>query len=305
MERAETSGKALGTVYTAISGALLAVSFIFAQYLLEYMTPEMMELAWFAAAAVLAIIVAAIARKANPFYYLRANLKEGIFLGLTNGTAALLWAFSIKLTNASMTAFFLRFTTIFIIIIGIFFLKERLQAWEIIGAAIAIFGAFTLSFKEPSAIHFGIAVIILTALVSAISEILAKIYVKKIEPYTLSAIRTSFSLLAMIAIIVPLGRLTPVPLWTIPVLAVASLVTAVFGFIFYYKAFELIEISQAAIIRTLDPFFVVIYAFIIFGTFPSGNEMIGGALIVAGVIVSQIGPYVGKNFKAGITSRHK
>ena len=279
-----------GAVYTIISAMLLSSSFIFAQYLLDYMTPEMLEVIWFVCASIISILIAAAVRKVNPLNYLVVYWKEGIMLGIFNGVSALLWAFSIKMTSASISAFFLRFTTIFIIIIGIIFLKEKLKFWEIIGAAIAIMGAFMISFREPASLHLGILVIIITALVGAISEVVAKVYVKRIEPYTLSAMRTFYSLTVMIAITAPLGRITSVPLWIIPVLALASLLTAVLGFIFYYKAFELIEISQAAIIRTLDPFFVVLYAFIIFGTLPSGSEILGGSLIVAGVIVSLLGP---------------
>jgi len=49
------------------------------------------------------------------------------------------------------------------------------------------------------------------------------------------------------------------------------------------------DVSKVAIIRTLDPFIVVIYAFIAFHTFPSLSQFWGGTLVVVGVIVAMYG----------------
>ena len=61
------------------------------------------------------------------------------------------------------------------------------------------------------------------------------------------------------------------------------------GFVFFYKALELLDVSKVAIIRTLDPFVVVVYAVIAFHTFPSPNQFLGGTLVVAGVLVTMYG----------------
>ena len=74
-----------------------------------------------------------------------------------------------------------------------------------------------------------------------------------------------------------------------PFLTAAIVVNAIFGFVFFYKALELIDVSKLAIIRTLDPFVVVIYMLALFHTLPALNEFVGGTLVVAGVLVTMYG----------------
>ena len=85
------------------------------------------------------------------------------------------------------------------------------------------------------------------------------------------------------------SKLQPFPLEQLPWLTIAITVNAVFGFVFFYKALELLDVSKVAIIRTLDPFIVVAYALAVFHTLPSLQQLVGGAIVVAGVLTTMYG----------------
>ncbi len=277
-----------GFLFAVLSSLFVSTSFVFVQYLLKYIPPEFLMVLWFLSASAMSAGIVAFYKKENPISYFRRNWKEGLVLGFINFLSALTWTFSIQLIGSSLSSFLMRLTTIFMILIGILFLKEKLSAIELIGAIIAIAGAFLISFNSESIILIGVAIAVGSALFSAIHDTIAKAYVSKIDPIVMASIRTAFSFFFLTLYATSLSRIMVVPTKLIPFIIIGSTMSAVIGYIFYFLAMQRMDISKVAIIRTLDPFVVLIYAFIIFRTLPTTIELIGGILIVSGVIISEL-----------------
>jgi uncharacterized membrane protein len=70
---------------------------------------------------------------------------------------------------------------------------------------------------------------------------------------------------------------------------------AFIGFIFFYKAMEKIKMSKVMIIRTVEPFLIVIFSFALLMVSPTQNQLIGGSLIMIGIVILSL--YENKNFK--------
>jgi drug/metabolite transporter (DMT)-like permease len=85
------------------------------------------------------------------------------------------------------------------------------------------------------------------------------------------------------------SKLQAFPVNQLPLLAAGTTINAVVGLVFFYKALELLDVSKVAIIRTLDPFIVVVYVLAVFRTLPSLQQFLGGTLVVAGVLVTMYG----------------
>lgn len=280
-----------GLIYLILSGLFITTSPIFAQNLVKTVDVELLAFLWFVPASMVSTAVVSLYTKTSPIAYFRKNWKEGIILGFANALSVVLWFAAIKAIGATLTTFLLRFMTIFLIILGIIFLKEKLNTLEAIGAAIAIAGALVMNFNASSILLIGTIIAVLAAFAVAVQEIIAKIYVARISPMELTSIRTTFVLpfLLIYALLAGnIGAAAEIKAGSLLLIIAGSTASAVIGFIFWYKAIERMDVSKAAIIRTVDPFIVMVYAFLIFSTAPTQKELIGGTLIVAGVILSEL-----------------
>lgn len=281
--------KNAGLVYAVLSSLFLSTGFVFAKHFLQYTNPETLSMLWFGIAFIVSIAILLVRSRQKTVRAFREHWKDGIIVGGANAVAAAFWFHAINLTGPTLTAFLVRFSTIFIIILGILFLKEKLHLHDIVGMLIALAGAFAISFANGDYLKIGTLVALAASLAIAVHQVLSKIYVKTIDPLTLVNLRTLFTALFLLTYAAAFSKLQAFPMQQLPFLTVVIVVNAIFGFVFFYKALELIDISKVAIIRTLDPFVVVVYALIVFQTLPALNELAGGALVVTGVLITMYG----------------
>ena len=281
--------KNAGLVYGILSSLFLSTGFIFTKYFLNYTNPETLNTLWFGIAFVVSIAVLLIRNRQRTIRAFKEHWKDGLVVGGANAVAAAFWFQAISISGPTLTAFLVRFSTIFIIILGIIFLKEELYIHDIIGLLIALAGAFAISFANGDYMKTGTLVALAASLAIAVHQVLSKVYVKTIDPLTLVSLRTLFTALFLFIYAFAFSKLHAFPLQQVPPLALAIVINAILGFIFFYKALELLDVSKVAIIRTLDPFVVVVYALLAFRTLPSTNQFLGGTLVVAGVLVTMYG----------------
>lgn len=281
--------KNAGLVYAVLSSLFLSTGFVSAKHFLQYTNPETLNTLWFGIAFIVSIAVLLVRSRQRTIRAFREHWKDGVIVGGANAVAAAFWFHAISITGPTLTAFLIRFSTIFIIILGILFLKEKLHLHDIVGMLIALAGAFAISFANGDYLKIGTLVALAASLAIAVHQVLSKVYVKTIDPLTLVSLRTLFTALFLLAYAASFSKLQAFPIDRLPFLTVVIVVNAIFGFVFFYKALELIDVSKVAIIRTLDPFIVVVYALAIFHTVPDINELVGGTMVVAGVLVAMYG----------------
>ncbi|MBS3132962.1 DMT family transporter [Candidatus Woesearchaeota archaeon] len=273
-----------GYLYALVSSLLLSSSVVINKYLLGFVNSRMLSFMFFASVFV-GSSVFLLYRKTGFLANIRSHWKDGIIVGGFNALAATLFFFSLSLLDASTTSFLVRFSTIFIILIGVFFLKERLTLYDYLGMALAVTGALLISYSNGGYTKLGLVVALTAAFAIALHQITAKMFVRKISPLALVNLRTFFSSLFILLLVFATSSFQPIDLKLIPLIFVTGAVIAMSGFFFFYKSLELIEVSKAAIIRTADPFIILIYGLVIFRTIPGVHEVTGGSLIFLGVAV--------------------
>jgi drug/metabolite transporter (DMT)-like permease len=63
----------------------------------------------------------------------------------------------------------------------------------------------------------------------------------------------------------------------------------------FYAGAQRIGAAQASIISTVEPIWTIVLAYLLFGFTLTGIQLVGGALIIAGVLVAQTGPATGRS----------
>ncbi len=285
MEKSQAKGKA----HAIASVFFIATSFVTISIMSREVGPELTLLLWFMFASISSIAILIYTTKsANS---LGKYLKEGIVLGLANAITCFFWVLAIDNIGSNMTAFFIRISTIVTIILSIIILKERIRAKDIVAVVLAIAGGALITLRTADLVILGAVFAIISAFAIGAQQIIEKKYVEKIKPIELSGIRTFYTFMLLLPLTLALGKVHIVSGKILLIAAVGSLLSAVIGFLLWYKALKEIPVNQATIIRTLEPFVVIAYSFIIFSEIPTQIELIGGLLIVAGVVLSQIKVY--------------
>ena len=289
-----------GFLYAVLAALFLASGIIYNKYLLEngLLNSRMLGFAFFVSVFIGSSILFAFKNLQGFLKNLTGHWKDGIVVGGFNAMAASLFFMALDLLEASTTAFIVRFSTIFIIIVGVIFFREKLTKYDLIGIFFSVGGAFLLNYGSSpgSESHTkGVAIALLAAFAIAMHHITAKMYVKKTGALALVNVRVLFTSFFLFIVTLATDSLEPIPLIAYPILAIGGGVFAVAGFVFFYKALELEDVSKVAVIRTLDPFVVLIYSVFLFLLFPGWREITGGipgwfeitggSLIVVGVII--------------------
>ena len=291
-----------GYVYALMSSFLLAGSLTISNHLVRFLNPRMLAFLFFGTVYVATAVILLYKERGNYLKIIRENWKDGLIVGGFNAMAATFFFLALESLDVSTIAFLTRFSTVFVIVIGIFYFNERLTKFDLIGGAVAIMGALIINFNIVSLEKFGVLTALAAAFFIALHQASAKKFVKKTTPFKLVNLRSLFSSSFLFMVVLATNSIEHLH-WNLVPFFVLSGALATLGFILFYKSLEIIEVSKAASLRTLDPFIVMLYAFFAFQTRPSLHEFIGGVFIVLGVMIIimkvQIRSFLGKLHKKG------
>jgi drug/metabolite transporter (DMT)-like permease len=68
----------------------------------------------------------------------------------------------------------------------------------------------------------------------------------------------------------------------------------------FYAGAQRIGAAQASIISTVEPIWTIVLAYLLFGFTLTATQLVGGALIIAGVLLAQTGPMAGRGSPSSV-----
>ncbi len=273
-------------ILLGFTGSVFSSTFtVSTRYLMQFMNqPTLMSL-WFMSASVMLFLASLYSRKKRLLGDLKLHWKAGVVIGLTNLAAAALMFTSVRIIGPSPTAFLAKLDVIFIVLLGFLFLREKLNYKELAGVMVAVSGGFIFAFSSGSlaaASYIGV----LAALAIGINTLFARFYTQNIPISVLQLYRVAITAAGFLGFALLGGYFILPETRFIFLAAGGALLSAVIGIGLYYSALKRIKAPFAAILRNLDPFFVAIYAYPLFHTFPTLRQWAGGLVIIAGVTIT-------------------
>jgi drug/metabolite transporter (DMT)-like permease len=202
--------------------------------------------------------------------------------------------FSMKLTSASIGALIQGFMPIVIAVMGLFFLKESLNKWQIFGLILAFLGIVLVGFlnightEENN--NLGGNLLMFTAICSwAIYTILSR-KLEHIHPIIITSISTFFGTILLVG-----PSLLENDHWNLTfsmkawfgVVFMGTLNSAV-CYLLYNKAVKSLPVVQVGNFLNLDPIIGVIIAVIFLNEQMNIWQLIGGTLVLTGIAISSI-----------------
>jgi O-acetylserine/cysteine efflux transporter len=206
-----------------------------------------------------------------------------LLLGFLNGLANFLFFTSIDLGDPALVAFFSRSETVYTVLLGGWFLGERMRRSQWLGVALAIAGTGAMTFRAGNVVW----VVLLLALASnfflALSNLVAKKSILAVPPLVLSTARTLVMTLMLGLFGWTAGQLAW-PGWTAWLWIIGG---AFFGpflsYVLFYRSLLYLDLSKGVVIRATQPLFVAVYGLALFGTVITLQQLAGGLIVTAGV----------------------
>lgn len=283
-------------IFLAIAAAL-AVSnvYIFSKAALNEIHLAQFGIYWFGLGIIWNLIYIISFGKYKSFF----NLEKSSFLALlaiasleVGGT--LFFFLSIKtVSNPAVVSFLANMNPLFVVIMGIIFLRERLNTLEISGVVVILIGTITISLKGSSHIGSvfipGVQYVILSGLIYSIATVIAKKQIKNIDASIMALSRILLLFVFSLGLLAVLDLSVVIPLSAFKNVAIGSVLgpflTATLG----YLALKYIKVSKASMIGSIRSLFVLTGAYIYIDNLPTYWQIIGGLITITGVILISLG----------------
>jgi drug/metabolite transporter (DMT)-like permease len=206
----------------------------------------------------------------------------------------LLFLCGLKYTTAGRSALYFGATPIFVFLLAIFLLKERVTFLKSLGILISFAGVAVIlhAGRVGEGVLFGDFLVILAVIAWAAYTVLGKDLLSKYGSLTI----TAYALITGTLCYFPFGlysavhfdySLVPLKAWL--ALAYIGLMTSVVSYSIWYWALARMEASKLSIFQNLQPIFATILSVLLVGESLSTSFYLGGALVIGGVLLTQRG----------------
>jgi len=277
--------KRKGIFYTIASGSVFSVYPICVRLILESVNIETANILVSMFASLLFLTIFSFKGDCLIHYKsILRNPKQIALLSIVSAVSTLLFTEGILISGPTKATFIMQLVFVFNVLFGTLILKERFLKSEAVGIVIAVFGTFILAYNQMSVEIIGTLMLLAASFLVAITGLLSKVYLRKMNPITLAGGTPLFVLIFLSVYSVSLGKIDisfPMPIVFYAV--IAALTGLVLSYIFLFKALQVYDLSKVSGIRTFESFLTVIWAFLVLSQFPTANQLLGGALIVTGV----------------------
>ena len=261
-----------------------SLHFVFARLLLPYISPSVSAMYVLAFATlevgifgVLSKTINVMSMRRNPVFFLiigflvaaSTNINYEAVAFIDPGTASLLSQTSI----------------IFGLVLGLFWLRDKLSRNQLFGAIIAILGVLIITFQPGDYLRLGSLMVLMSSFLYALHTAITKRYgsdIKFVDFFFFRLLCTTLFLF-----IFSLGRQQlALPSWKALILLIlVGTVDVVISRTLFYVALRRMDMSIHAIILTLSPVATVLWSLLLFSTFPTWGQIIGGAAVLLGVLI--------------------
>jgi drug/metabolite transporter (DMT)-like permease len=225
------------------------------------------------------------------------GVRYGVLLGTLLFGSYLFQTFGLELTTASNAGFLTGLNVVWVPLLAGSLLRKPPTFGARIGVVLALFGLFLLTWHTPWRLNPGDALVVVCSVFVALHVLGLDAWTEGFDGLALTCVQiTTMALLGL------LGSLLFEPvswprLWSGSLVS-ALLITAVFATVYTFwvmTSFQrLTTPTRAALIYTLEPVFAALFSIWLHGDQLGLLGWFGGALIVLGMLVAEVTPWLAR-----------
>lgn len=245
---------------------------------------------WYLVVAISCFLFALFNKKLGQLIHLSKKQVIILFtLGFLEIITTTLFFLSIHIiADPSVTSFLGNMFPVMVMLGGIFILHERFGPVEIFGGFLALSGAFVIGYTGGTSLETmfikGTGVVFLNALFATTATLVVKAHVKKISPELLNLNRGLWLLLFSFIMFLAGDESAVFSSGAVKNTIIGAVLEFVAILTVYYS-YKHIEASRSSIVQSLKGIFVLLGAYLFFGTFPLAHQLAGGMITVVGVLI--------------------
>lgn len=265
-------------------------TFVLAKSTLDLVEPILFVAARFWVAGVVMIPLLVALRRRQSLALWRDGLVAGAFLG----TAYIAQTIGLDLTTPGKAAFITGLNAAIVPMLSPFLLRAFPTRATWVGVALATAGLATMTLSESLTAQVGDLWVLACALLFALHIVAVAKFGVKHDPlaYAMSQFFTA-AVIATVGTIAFEGVALP-PTETYPTLIFFGIVATAFCFAVYTWVQPFTTATHAALIYALEPVAAALFGILVMGEGLSEREWIGGAIMLLGVVVAELGGHFGK-----------
>lgn len=277
-----------GYTYALLATVAGSTVYIFSKAAFNQVSLPQFGVYWFAMAIVWNVLYTLRSpehRRIHPIT--RHSFKMLVLIGLIELVATGTFYAAIQTSaNPAIPSFLRNMEYIFVTLAGVFLLGERFSRMEVTGVVLTFSGALVISYHKDAAFASYLTgtsgLMLVSTIFYGFRTILAKTNIRVLTPTILAINRAVFLLVFSVIMLLISGQGLAIPGKALLNIAIGSFFGPFLTSIGQYSALKYIEASRSAIIQSTTALFVLTGAYLIFGRFPLGYQLAGGAMTIAG-----------------------
>lgn len=285
------SYKIKGYIFAIIGTLAFSNEYIFSKAALNEVPLAVFGVYWFSVSTLLIFLFAVRSKSLRQIKILtRKQVRILVTLGFLEILTTTSFYTSVRIIpDPAVTSFLGNMYPVMLAMGGIVVLGERFGPVEIIGAFLALAGAFIVGYTGETELNKlfipGTGVVLINALLATITSLVVKVHVKKLSPELLSLNRSIWLLVFSFIMFFALGHSFAIPLSALRNITIGAALGPSLAIITIYYSFRYMEASRSSVVQTSKGIFVLIGAYLFFGTLPQRHQLAGGLLTVVGVLI--------------------
>jgi drug/metabolite transporter (DMT)-like permease len=261
-----------------------SMHFIFARLLLPYVSPDVSAMYVMGVATVQVGIYGWLTGQLR-LTALRDHWRFFLIIGVLVGVSTHLGFIAVGYIDVGTAAMLNKISTVFSVAFGLFWLHERFTPVQLLGTAIAIVGSFVIAYQPDAQLQWGALLILVGSFCYSLHFAVVKRHGETMDFLNFFFYRVFSTTLVLF--LSAAGR--QVLAWPSfngwLVILLAGTLDVTISRILYYLALRRLNMSLLSVITTLSPVAAILWAVLLFGTMPTGQQLLGGAAILVGVLV--------------------
>jgi len=222
------------------------------------------------------------------------GLKAGLLAGLALSIGYAAQTIGLQYTRASSAGFVTGLFVVIAPILSTIFLRRRPSAGSMVGVGLATIGLFLLSATSGLHLRYGDAIVLVAAVSFAVHIVILARYSPEFSPAGLTVVQMWVATLLFTACTflteTPVAPTTPA---VIRGVLITGILASAVGFSIQTLAQRYVSPTRTAVILASEPAFAGLFGVVVLGESLSGRQWVGAALILAGILVSELAPQRG------------
>ncbi|MBX3011057.1 MAG: DMT family transporter [Caldilineaceae bacterium] len=264
-----------------------SLHFIFARLLLPYVSPDV-SVMYVMSIATLQVGIYGWVTGQLRWAPLRDHWRFFLVIGVLIGFSTHLAFVAIAYIDVGTAAMLGQIATVFGVAFGLIWLREHFSMGQLVGTAVAVVGSVVIAYQPDAQLQWGALLIIAGSFCYSLHFAIVKRHGSTIDFLNFFFYRV-LGTAVMLVLSVAGRQVFSWPSWQgWGMILLTATIDVTISRIFYYQALRRLNMSLLSVISTLSPVAAILWAFLLFGTWPTGQQWLGGVGVLVGVLVVTI-----------------